>query len=114
MQAKPNAVLLGLSKMTEDGWANHERWIECSNGHPLIIPERIRAVQASSCPECHALIGDTSHRLSANNRATTLLQASQVSGYTKRIRRVYSIEPTQQLTPFLGPGVLGACLQVSS
>ena len=73
MQVKPDAVLLGLPNMTEGGWTNQARWIECSNGHPCIIPEITGAVQASTCPECHAFIGESSHRLSANNRETALL-----------------------------------------
>ncbi|KAJ3220067.1 hypothetical protein HDU67_006823 [Dinochytrium kinnereticum] len=43
-------------------------WYTCANGHPYAIGECGGAMQISTCPECGAEVGGSSHVLAAGNR----------------------------------------------
>jgi hypothetical protein len=47
-------------------WSSH--WYECPNGHPYFIGECGGAMQVSTCIECGAAVGGTSHQLNDTNR----------------------------------------------
>ncbi|NWZ82733.1 ZNFX1 protein, partial [Poecile atricapillus] len=42
-------------------------WFKCKNGHIYVIGECGGAMQKSTCPECHEVIGGTNHTLESSN-----------------------------------------------
>ncbi|NWU03076.1 ZNFX1 protein, partial [Urocynchramus pylzowi] len=42
-------------------------WFKCKNGHIYVIGECGGAMQRSTCPECHEVIGGTNHTLESSN-----------------------------------------------
>ncbi|NXA73722.1 ZNFX1 protein, partial [Thryothorus ludovicianus] len=52
-------------------------WFKCKNGHIYVIGECGGAMQKSTCPECHEVIGGTNHTLESSNSL-----ASEMDGAT--------------------------------
>ncbi|NXU63101.1 ZNFX1 protein, partial [Horornis vulcanius] len=52
-------------------------WFKCKNGHIYVIGECGGAMQRSTCPECHEVIGGTNHTLESSNSL-----ASEMDGAT--------------------------------
>lgn len=56
-------------------------WYSCPNGHVYNIGDCGGATVESSCPDCHARIGGTGHRLLASNRAAGHMDTSTPDNY---------------------------------
>lgn len=63
------------------GFGHAGHFYNCENGHTFVITECGGAMQASTCPECRAPIGGSSHRLiESNTRAVEFEQLARGGG----------------------------------
>ncbi|GBC02767.1 hypothetical protein RclHR1_04800007 [Rhizophagus clarus] len=58
---------LEIHRAMQTEFVSSGHWYECPNGHPYTIGECGRAWVKSVCPDCNAVIGGESHRLTSGN-----------------------------------------------
>lgn len=57
-------------------------WFKCPNGHVYCITECGGATVESTCPDCKARIGGTSHRLRADNRLAPEMDGARHAAFS--------------------------------
>jgi len=65
-------------------------WYKCPNGHLYAIGECGGATQVSTCNECGAQIGGTSHRLLSTNRHAGEMDGSRFAAYSETANNLFN------------------------
>jgi len=61
-------IFQAMSRDVGDGVGSFGgHWYTCPNGHVYTIGECGGAMQQSTCPECHAVVGGSAHRVASGN-----------------------------------------------
>ena len=69
-------------------------WFKCPNGHVYCITECGGATMESTCPDCKAMIGGTSHRLRADNRLAPEMDGARHAAFSDAAN-LFNFDPVQ-------------------
>lgn len=59
-------------------------WYKCPNGHIYCITECGGAMEQSTCPECHCMIGGSSHTLRSDNAVATEMDGASHAAWSEQ------------------------------
>ncbi|NXV10160.1 ZNFX1 protein, partial [Cettia cetti] len=103
---KINAVLpmsgLGISEAERVQIVNaigcpRGHWFKCKNGHIYVIGECGGAMQRSTCPECHEVIGGTNHTLESSNSLASEMDGATHAAWSDVANNMLNFEDLRRL-----------------
>ncbi|NXQ12565.1 ZNFX1 protein, partial [Peucedramus taeniatus] len=72
-------------------------WFKCKNGHVYVIGECGGAMQKSTCPECHEVIGGTNHTLESSNSLAPEMDGATHAAWSDVANDMLNFEDLRQL-----------------
>lgn len=72
-------------------------WFKCRNGHIYVIGECGGAMQRSTCPECHEVIGGTNHALDSSNSLAPEMDGATHAAWSDIANNMLNFEDLRQL-----------------
>ncbi|NWH86348.1 ZNFX1 protein, partial [Aegithalos caudatus] len=72
-------------------------WFKCKNGHIYVIGECGGAMQRSTCPECHEVIGGTNHTLESSNSLASEMDGATHAAWSDVANNMLNFEDLRQL-----------------
>ncbi|NXC00851.1 ZNFX1 protein, partial [Orthonyx spaldingii] len=72
-------------------------WFKCKNGHIYVIGECGGAMQRSTCPECHEVIGGTNHTLESSNSLAPEMDGATHAAWSDTANNMLNFEDLRRL-----------------
>uniref|UniRef100_A0A8C3N3A4 Zinc finger NFX1-type containing 1 n=1 Tax=Geospiza parvula TaxID=87175 RepID=A0A8C3N3A4_GEOPR len=72
-------------------------WFKCKNGHIYVIGECGGAMEKSTCPECHEVIGGTNHTLESSNRLASEMDGATHAAWSDVANNMLNFEDLRRL-----------------
>ncbi|RLV98769.1 hypothetical protein DV515_00010407 [Chloebia gouldiae] len=72
-------------------------WFKCKNGHIYVIGECGGAMQRSTCPECHEVIGGTNHTLESSNSLASEMDGATHAAWSDVANNMLNFEDLRRL-----------------
>ncbi|NXC85444.1 ZNFX1 protein, partial [Cercotrichas coryphoeus] len=72
-------------------------WFKCRNGHIYVIGECGGAMQRSTCPECHEVIGGTNHTLDSSNSLAPEMDGATHAAWSDIANNMLNFEDLRRL-----------------
>ncbi|NWW30854.1 ZNFX1 protein, partial [Panurus biarmicus] len=72
-------------------------WFKCKNGHIYVIGECGGAMQRSTCPECHEVIGGTNHTLESSNSLAPEMDGATHAAWSDVANNMLNFEDLRRL-----------------
>ncbi|NXT67826.1 ZNFX1 protein, partial [Chaetops frenatus] len=72
-------------------------WFKCKNGHIYVIGECGGAMQKSTCPECHEVIGGTNHTLESSNSLAPEMDGATHAAWSDVANNMLNFEDLRRL-----------------
>ncbi|XP_041334664.1 NFX1-type zinc finger-containing protein 1 isoform X2 [Pyrgilauda ruficollis] len=72
-------------------------WFKCKNGHIYVIGECGGAMQKSTCPECHEVIGGTNHTLDSSNSLAPEMDGATHAAWSDVANNMLNFEDLRRL-----------------
>ncbi|NXR22404.1 ZNFX1 protein, partial [Cinclus mexicanus] len=72
-------------------------WFKCRNGHIYVIGECGGAMQKSTCPECHEVIGGTNHTLESSNSLAPEMDGATHAAWSDVANNMLNFEDLRRL-----------------
>ncbi|XP_051489082.1 NFX1-type zinc finger-containing protein 1 isoform X2 [Apus apus] len=72
-------------------------WFKCQNGHIYVIGECGGAMERSTCPECHAVIGGTNHTLDSSNSLASEMDGATHAAWSETANNLLNFEDLRRL-----------------
>ncbi|NWY73157.1 ZNFX1 protein, partial [Erithacus rubecula] len=72
-------------------------WFKCRNGHIYVIGECGGAMQRSTCPECHEVIGGTNHTLDSSNSLAPEMDGATHAAWSDVANNMLNFEDLRRL-----------------
>ncbi|NXM50736.1 ZNFX1 protein, partial [Gymnorhina tibicen] len=72
-------------------------WFKCKNGHVYVIGECGGAMQRSTCPECHEVIGGTNHTLESSNSLASEMDGATHAAWSDIANNMLNFEDLRRL-----------------
>ncbi|NWV70453.1 ZNFX1 protein, partial [Malurus elegans] len=72
-------------------------WFKCKNGHIYVIGECGGAMQRSTCPECHEVIGGTNHTLESSNSLAPEMDGASHAAWSDVANNMLNFEDLRHL-----------------
>ncbi|NXT07482.1 ZNFX1 protein, partial [Prunella fulvescens] len=72
-------------------------WFKCKNGHIYVIGECGGAMQRSTCPECHEVIGGTNHTLESSNSLAPEMDGATHAAWSDVANNLLNFEELRRL-----------------
>ncbi|NXO14592.1 ZNFX1 protein, partial [Oriolus oriolus] len=72
-------------------------WFKCKNGHIYVIGECGGAMQRSTCPECHEVIGGTNHALESSNSLAPEMDGATHAAWSDVANNMLNFEDLRRL-----------------
>ncbi|XP_064247770.1 NFX1-type zinc finger-containing protein 1 [Passer domesticus] len=72
-------------------------WFKCKNGHIYVIGECGGAMQKSTCPECHEVIGGTNHALDSSNSLAPEMDGATHAAWSDVANNMLNFEDLRRL-----------------
>ncbi|NWV46672.1 ZNFX1 protein, partial [Daphoenositta chrysoptera] len=72
-------------------------WFKCKNGHIYVIGECGGAMQKSTCPECHEVIGGTNHALESSNSLAPEMDGATHAAWSDVANNMLNFEDLRRL-----------------
>ncbi|NXS38068.1 ZNFX1 protein, partial [Pomatostomus ruficeps] len=72
-------------------------WFKCKNGHIYVIGECGGAMQRSTCPECHEVIGGTNHALESSNSLAPEMDGATHAAWSDTANNMLNFEDLRRL-----------------
>ncbi|NXO35213.1 ZNFX1 protein, partial [Locustella ochotensis] len=72
-------------------------WFKCKNGHIYVIGECGGAMQRSTCPECHEVIGGTNHTLESSNSLASEMDGATYAAWSDIANNMLNFEDLRRL-----------------
>ncbi|XP_036251487.1 NFX1-type zinc finger-containing protein 1 [Molothrus ater] len=72
-------------------------WFKCKNGHIYVIGECGGAMEKSTCPECHEVIGGTNHTLESSNRLAPEMDGATHAAWSDVANNMLNFEELRRL-----------------
>ncbi|NXO96119.1 ZNFX1 protein, partial [Certhia brachydactyla] len=72
-------------------------WFKCRNGHIYVIGECGGAMQRSTCPECHEVIGGTNHTLESSNSLAPEMDGATHAAWSDTANNMLNFEDLRRL-----------------
>ncbi|NXO70779.1 ZNFX1 protein, partial [Phainopepla nitens] len=72
-------------------------WFKCKNGHIYVIGECGGAMQTSTCPECHEVIGGTNHTLESSNSLASEMDGATHAAWSNVANNMLNFEELRRL-----------------
>ncbi|XP_032931022.1 NFX1-type zinc finger-containing protein 1 isoform X2 [Catharus ustulatus] len=72
-------------------------WFKCRNGHIYVIGECGGAMQTSTCPECHEVIGGTNHTLDSSNSLAPEMDGATHAAWSDIANNMLNFEDLRRL-----------------
>ncbi|NWZ37406.1 ZNFX1 protein, partial [Brachypodius atriceps] len=72
-------------------------WFKCKNGHIYVIGECGGAMQRSTCPECHEVIGGMNHTLESNNSLASEMDGATHAAWSDVANNMLNFEDLRRL-----------------
>ncbi|NXQ64815.1 ZNFX1 protein, partial [Anthoscopus minutus] len=72
-------------------------WFKCKNGHIYVIGECGGAMQRSTCPECHEVIGGTNHTLDSSNSLAPEMDGASHAAWSNTANNMLNFEDLRRL-----------------
>ncbi|NXH43264.1 ZNFX1 protein, partial [Dicaeum eximium] len=72
-------------------------WFKCKNGHIYVIGECGGAMQRSTCPECHEVIGGTNHALESSNSLASEMDGATHAAWSDVANNMLNFEDLRRL-----------------
>ncbi|XP_069608345.1 NFX1-type zinc finger-containing protein 1 [Ranitomeya imitator] len=71
-------------------------WFKCPNNHVYCITECGGAMQSSTCPECHEVIGGANHHLVPTNRLAPEMDGAQYAAWSDTANNLQNFEDLRE------------------
>ncbi|XP_021272759.1 NFX1-type zinc finger-containing protein 1 isoform X1 [Numida meleagris] len=72
-------------------------WFKCRNGHIYVIGDCGGAMERSTCPECHAVIGGTNHALDSTNSLAPEMDGATHAAWSETANNLLNFEDLHRL-----------------
>ncbi|NWV10824.1 ZNFX1 protein, partial [Ptilonorhynchus violaceus] len=72
-------------------------WFKCKNGHIYVIGECGGAMERSTCPECHEVIGGTNHTLESSNSLASEMDGATYAAWSDVANNMLNFEELRRL-----------------
>ncbi|NWR50263.1 ZNFX1 protein, partial [Regulus satrapa] len=72
-------------------------WFKCKNGHIYVIGECGGAMERSTCPECHEVIGGTNHTLESSNSLASEMDGATYAAWSDVANNMLNFEDLRRL-----------------
>ncbi|XP_063260631.1 NFX1-type zinc finger-containing protein 1 [Prinia subflava] len=72
-------------------------WFKCKNGHIYVIGECGGAMERSTCPECHEVIGGTNHTLESSNSLAPEMDGATYAAWSDVANNMLNFEDLRRL-----------------
>ncbi|NXN81607.1 ZNFX1 protein, partial [Bombycilla garrulus] len=72
-------------------------WFKCKNGHIYVIGECGGAMERSTCPECHEVIGGTNHTLESGNSLASEMDGATHAAWSDVANNMLNFEDLRRL-----------------
>ncbi|NXS00806.1 ZNFX1 protein, partial [Oxylabes madagascariensis] len=72
-------------------------WFKCKNGHIYVIGECGGAMERSTCPECHEVIGGTNHALDSSNSLAPEMDGATHAAWSDVANNMLNFEDLRRL-----------------
>ncbi|XP_061865168.1 NFX1-type zinc finger-containing protein 1 [Colius striatus] len=72
-------------------------WFKCKNGHIYVIGDCGGAMERSTCPECHAVIGGANHTLDSSNSLASEMDDATHAAWSETANNLLNFEDLQRL-----------------
>uniref|UniRef100_A0A8C0BC21 Zinc finger NFX1-type containing 1 n=1 Tax=Buteo japonicus TaxID=224669 RepID=A0A8C0BC21_9AVES len=72
-------------------------WFKCRNGHIYVIGDCGGAMERSTCPECHAVIGGTNHTLDSTNSLASEMDGATHAAWSETANNLLNFEELHRL-----------------
>ncbi|NWU30356.1 ZNFX1 protein, partial [Dyaphorophyia castanea] len=72
-------------------------WFKCKNGHIYVIGECGGAMETSTCPECHDVIGGTNHTLESSNSLASEMDGATHAAWSDVANNMLNFEDLRRL-----------------
>ncbi|TRZ20766.1 hypothetical protein HGM15179_006244 [Zosterops borbonicus] len=72
-------------------------WFKCKNGHIYVIGECGGAMETSTCPECHEVIGGTNHTLESSNSLASEMDGATHAAWSDVANNMLNFEDLRRL-----------------
>ncbi|NWY45192.1 ZNFX1 protein, partial [Sylvia atricapilla] len=72
-------------------------WFKCKNGHVYVIGECGGAMQRSTCPECHEVIGGMNHALESSNSLASEMDGATHAAWSDVANNMLNFEDLRRL-----------------
>ncbi|NXP31996.1 ZNFX1 protein, partial [Leiothrix lutea] len=72
-------------------------WFKCKNGHIYVIGECGGAMERSTCPECHEVIGGTNHTLESSNSLASEMDGATHAAWSDVANNMLNFEDLRRL-----------------
>ncbi|XP_072206179.1 NFX1-type zinc finger-containing protein 1 isoform X2 [Excalfactoria chinensis] len=72
-------------------------WFKCKNGHVYVIGDCGGAMERSTCPECHAVIGGANHTLESTNSLASEMDGATHAAWSETANNLLNFQDLQRL-----------------